>query len=150
MTNTGYNYPQYIDEDRQKIIEEYYNTIYPDEDVRNYTWNNDALTLYGERKIQTFNTHTGSGSNSKSTKIIMMKSAIGEYFVEINAETFTRPPRSANATSELYIVKGKRLVFFNEPENDADNKLQVRLFKKMADGYKGTIKARATAAWVVC
>ena len=109
-------------------------------------WNNDALTLYGERKIQTFNIHTGSGSNSKSTKIIMMKSAIGEYFVEINAETFTRPPRSANATSELYIAKGKRLVFFNEPENDADNKLQVGLFKKMADGYKGTLKARGLYA----
>ena len=146
MTNTGYNYPQYVDEDCKNIIEEYYNTIYPDEDVRNYMWNNDALTLYGERKIQTFNIHTGSGSNSKSTKIIMMKSAIGEYFVEINAETFTRPPRSANATSELYIAKGKRLVFFNEPENDADNKLQVGLFKKMADGYKGTLKARGLYA----
>ena len=146
MTNTGYNYPQYVDENCKEIIENYYNTIYPDEDVRNYMWNNDALTLYGERKIQTFNIHTGSGSNSKSTKIIMMKSAIGEYFVELNAETFTRPPRSANATSELHIAKGKRLVFFNEPENDADNKLQVGLFKKMADGYKSTLKARGLYA----
>ncbi len=65
-----------------------------------------------------------------------MKSAIGEYFAEINAETFTRPPRSANATS----------VFFNEPENDADNKLQVGLFKAMADGYKGTLKS----TWAIC
>jgi hypothetical protein len=146
MTNTGYSYPQYVDEECKTIIEKYYNTIYPDEDVKNYMWNNDALTLYGERKIQTFNIHTGSGSNSKSTKIIMMKSAIGEYFAEINAETFTRPPRSANATSELYVTKGKRLVFFNEPENDADNKLQVGLFKKMADGYKGTLKARGLYA----
>ncbi len=67
-------------------------------------WNNDTLTLYGERKIQTFNIHIGAGSNSKPTKIIMMKSAIGEYFAEMNAETFTTRPRSANATSELYIT----------------------------------------------
>ena len=124
------------------MIEEYYKTIYPDEDVRNYMWDNDALTLYGERKIQSFNIHTGSGSNSKSTKIIMMKSAIGDYFVELNSETFTKPPRSANATSELYEAKGKRLVFFNEPENDAENKLQVGLLKKIADGYTATLKAR--------
>ncbi len=88
MTNTGYNYTQYIDEDCKNLIEEFYNAIYSDEDVRNDTWNNDALALYGERKIQTFNIHTGSSSTSKSTKIIMVKSAIGEYF----AETFTRPP----------------------------------------------------------
>jgi len=30
-----------------------------------------------------------------------------------------------NATTELYNAKGSRLVFFNEPENDGDNKLQV-------------------------
>ncbi len=38
--------------------------------------------------------------------------------------------------------KGSRLVFFNEPDNDEDNKLQVLLLKRMADGYKGTLKAR--------
>lgn len=142
MTTTGYNYPEYIDNNIKEIIENYYNTIYPDKDVCEYMWNNDALTLYGERKTQTFNIHTGSGSNSKSTKIIMIKGILGDYFEEMNAETFTRPPKSANATSELYKAKGKRLLFFNEPENDADNKLQVSLIKKMADGYKGIIKAR--------
>ena len=38
------------------------------------------------------------------------------------------------------------MVFFNEPENDGDNKLQVSLMKKMADGYKGTMKARGLYA----
>ena len=112
-------------------------------------WNNDALTLYGERKTQSFNIHTGSGSNSKSTKIVMIKSVLGEYFEEMNAETFTKAPKSANATSEMYKAKGKRLVFFNEPENDADNKLQVALLKKLADGYKGTLKARGLYADMV-
>jgi len=146
MLNTGYDYPEYIDDELKIIIEDYYKTIYPDEEVREYMWNNDALSLNGERLFQTFNIHTGSGSNSKSTKFTMIKSVLGEYFCEINAETFTKQPKSANATSELYKTKGSRVVFFNEPENDADNKLQVSLLKKMADGYKGTLKARGLYA----
>lgn len=142
MTNTGYDFPEYIDEDLKETIENYYKTIYPDEDVLEYMWNNDALSLNGERLFQTFNIHTGSGSNSKSTKFTMIKSVLGEYFCEINSETFTKPPKSANATSELHKAKGSRIVFFNEPENDGDNKLQVSLMKKMADGCKGTLKTR--------
>lgn len=149
MTNTGYDFPEYIDEDLKNIIEEYYKTIYPDEEVREYIWNNDALTLNGERLFQTFNIHTGKGSNSKSTKFSMIKSILGNYFCEINAETFTKPPKNANATSELYKTKGSRLVFFNEPENDGDNKLQVALMKKMADGFKGTLKARGLYAEMI-
>ena len=146
MINTGYDYPEYVDDDLKKIVEDYYKTIYPDEEVREYMWNNDALSLNGERLFQTFNIHTGSGSNSKSTKFTMLKSVLGDYFCEINADTFTKQPKSANATSELHKTKGSRLVFFNEPENDGDNKLQVALMKKLADGYKGTLKARGLYA----
>jgi len=142
MINTGYDYPEYIDEDLKIVVEDYYKTIYPDEDVINYMWDNDALALNGERLFQTFNLHTGSGSNSKSTKFSMIKSVLGLYFCEMNSETFTKPPKSANATSELYNAKGSRIIFFNEPENDGDNKLQVALLKKMADGCKNVLKAR--------
>ena len=142
MNNTGYDYPEYIDEDLKKVIENYYNTIYPDKEVRDYMWYNDSLTINGERTTQSFLIHTGSGSNSKSTKFNMIKSILGDYFCEVNAETFTKPPKSANATSELYKAKGTRLIFFNEPDNDGDNKLQVPLLKKMADGYKASLKTR--------
>ena len=101
MINTGNEFPEYVDDDLKTIIEDYYKTIYPDEEVREYMWNNDALSLNGERLFQTFNIHTGSGSNSKSTKFAMLKSVLGNYFCEINADTYTKQPKSANATSEL-------------------------------------------------
>lgn len=142
MTTGGYDYPENINENNKIIIEKYYKTIYPNPDVYEYMWDNDALSIDGERTTQTFNIHTGNGSNSKSTKLNMIKSVLGEYFIEMNAETFTKPPRSSNATSELYRAKGTRIVFFNEPESDGDNKLQVGLMKKMADGYKSILKAR--------
>ena len=34
MNNTGYDYPEYTDGDLKTIIEDYYKTIYPDEEVR--------------------------------------------------------------------------------------------------------------------
>jgi hypothetical protein len=142
MINTNYDYPEYTDEDNKKIIEDYYKTIYPDEEVCEYMWDNDALTLNGERLFQTFNIHTGSGSNSKSTKMTMIKNVLGYYFCELNAETFTKPPKSANATSELHLAKGSRFVLFNEPESDGDNKVQVSLAKKTADGHKSVLRSR--------
>jgi hypothetical protein len=143
MTNTGYDYPEFIDEDNKKIIEDYYKTIYPDEDVLEYMWNDDALTLNGERCFQTFNIHTGTGCNSKSTKFAILKMVYGGYFVEISAETFTKPSKSANSTSELYKTKGTRLLATNEPDCDTDSKLQVPIMKKLADGFKGTCITRA-------
>lgn len=140
MNNTGYDYPEYIDEDCSIIIQDYYKTIYPDEDVRNYMWFNDSLTLNGERTTQNFIIHTGSGSNSKSTKFSMIKSILGDYFCEVNADTFTKPPKTANSTSELYKAKGSRLLFFNEP--DSDDKLQTSMIKKFGDGCMSKIKTR--------
>ena len=142
MKHTGYDFPEYVDEDLKEIIENYYNTIYPEEDLRMYMWDNDALTLNGERLFQTFNIHTGSGSNSKSTKFAMIRSVLGEYFCEVNADTVTKATKSANSTSELHKAKGSRMVFFNEPESEGDSKLQTSLLKKLADGYKSIIKTR--------
>ena len=72
----------------------------------------------------------------------MLKEILGVYYIELNAETFTKAAKGANATSELYRCKGKRLVITNEPENDTENKLQGGLIKKCADGYKNNLKER--------
>lgn len=142
MLNTGYDYPEYIDEDLKGTIEDYYTTIYPDAEVREYMWNNDAFILNGERPFASFNIHTGGGANSKSTKMNMIDKALGEYYCRINPETFTKPPKSSNSTSELIKTKGKRCIGVNEPNNDSDNKLQINILKEIADGYKGLITTR--------
>jgi hypothetical protein len=143
MNNTSYDYPEYIDEDYVEKINNYFQTIYPDNDVCQYMWDNYALLLNGEREFQTFNIHTGKGSNGKSSFFALIKMILGDYFCKINADTFTKQARSANSTSELYKAKGTRLLFFNEPNNDDENKLQVPLLKELADGYKSTLKTRA-------
>jgi P4 family phage/plasmid primase-like protien len=142
MTNTGYEYPEYIDDESHYILNEYFNTIYPDEDMRNYMIDSFANMINGNRTEQSFNIHTGSGSNSKSTLFTMINNIFGDYYLNINAETLTKPKKEANSTGELYKAKGKRCLCSNEPENDRDNKLQVGLLKKIAGGYKENLKER--------
>jgi len=77
MINTGYDYPEFIDEDLKLDIENYYNTIYPNEDVKNYMWDMDALLIDGEKLFQKFVIHTGRGCNSKSTKFTILRSSFG-------------------------------------------------------------------------
>ena len=101
-----------------------------------------AIMINGNRTEQSFNIHTGSGSNSKSTLFTIINKALGDYYLNINAETSTKPKRDGNSTGELHKAKGKRCLCANEPENDKDNKLQIALLKKMAGGCKETLKER--------
>lgn len=142
MNNTQYKFPNEMNTEAKLTLENYYKTIYPDPDVCDYMWDSDSLLLNGERIFQTFMIHSGSGCNSKSTKFVVIKKMLGDYFIQMNPETFTKAPKGANATSELYLAKGRRMVFFNEPESDADNKLQVGLMKTLADGFKANLKTR--------
>ncbi|KAJ1616004.1 hypothetical protein T492DRAFT_851150 [Pavlovales sp. CCMP2436] len=84
MNNTQYKYPKEINEEVEKLIDNYYKAIYSDPDV-------------------------------------FIKNVLGDYFIEMNAETFTKAPKGAYATKEFCLAKGRRMVFFNELENDSDN-----------------------------
>ena len=67
-----------------------------------------ANMLNGNRTEQSFNIHTGKGSNSKSTLFSMISQIFGDYYLNINAETFTKPKKEAKSTGELYKAKGKK------------------------------------------
>lgn len=142
MTNTGYKYPEYIQEEDSQFLQNYFETLFPNEDTRNYVLDSSCIALNANRQEQFFNIHTGNGSNSKTTFNNLFESAVGEYACEISPETFTKPKKSANDTGELYKAKGKRVIFTNEPESDQD-KLQTALLKRIADESGRKIIARA-------
>ncbi len=71
-----------------------------------------------------------------------MKSAIGVYFVEINAETFTRPLAPLMPPVNYILLKVSALYSLINKKMMLTKKLQVGLFKKMADGCIGTFKAQ--------
>ena len=111
MTNTGYDYPEYIEDENTEFINKYFDTLFPNTEMKDYILDSCCSTLNGEKREQYFNIHTGSGSNSKTTFSGLYESALGGYGCEVSPETFTKPKKSANDTGELYKAKSKRCVF---------------------------------------
>ena len=111
--------------------------------MKNYILDSYCSTLNGNKSEQYFNILTGSGSNSKTTLMNLYQSILGNYSVNVSAETFTKAKKSGNDTGELYKCKGKRAVFANEPESNSDNKLQTAILKRVADECNQTLIARA-------
>ena len=141
MTNTGYDYPEYIEDENTEFINKYFDTLFPNQSIKEYILDSCCSTLNGDKREQYFNIHTGSGSNSKTTFNGLYESVLGGYACEVSPETFTKPKKSANDTGELYKAKGKRCVFTNEPEADTD-KLQTAILKRIADEGGRKIIAR--------
>lgn len=141
MTNTGYDYPEFIDDENTDFINKYFDTLFPNQTIKEYILDSCCSTLNGDKREQYFNIHTGSGSNSKTTFNGLYESVLGGYACEVSPETFTKPKKSANDTGELYKAKGKRCIFTNEPEADTD-KLQTAILKRIADEGGRKIIAR--------
>ena len=143
MKTTGYKYPDEGDikqQDKDYIIA-YFKLLFPDEEMYKYIMDICCYTLNGVKKDQFFVVHTGSGSNGKSTFDGLFKKVLGDYAVNISHETFTKPKKGVNDTGELYLTKGARGVFTNEPP-DSD-KLQTSTLKECADACNRSIKSRA-------
>jgi len=146
MTNTEYEYPEYIDKEDTDFLENYFTTLFPDVELRDYVLDSCASTINGNKTEQYFNIHTGSGSNSKTTFNNLFDTVLGGYACRVSAETFTKPKKGSNDTGELYKAKGKRAVFTNEPESDNDNKLQTAILKRVADEKNQKLIARCLYA----
>ena len=142
MTNTGYDYPECVEEKNTVFINKYFNTLFSNTEMKDYVLDSCCSTLNGEKREQYFNIHTGCGSNSKTTFSGLYESVLGGYGCEVSPETFTKPKKTANDTGELYKAKGKRCIFTNEPEADAC-KLQTAILKRIADDGGRKIIARA-------
>ncbi len=139
MTNTEYDYPTNINDDDITFINNFMETIIPDEEMRNYVLDITCCMLNGKKREQYFIIFTGSGANGKTTYMKLISSILGKYFCSVCPETLTKPKKGINDTGELYKAKGTRCVSMNEP-NEGD-KLQTSNAKPLVEA-DGTIKAR--------
>jgi P4 family phage/plasmid primase-like protien len=139
MTTTEYDYPTNINDDDITFINNFMETIIPDEEMRNYVLDITCSMLNGKKREQYFIIFTGSGANGKTTYMKLISSILGKYFCSVCPETLTKPKKGINDTGELYKAKGTRCVSMNEP-NEGD-KLQTSNAKPLVEA-DGTIKAR--------
>ena len=141
QSNTGYPFPQNINQDDIDFIQNYLNDLFPDIEKKQYVLDSFSTSMNGANNEQSLNIHKGRGSNSKSTIMDLFSCCFGNYSVNISPETFTQA-KKANSNGELYKLKGKRLVISNEPDDDNGNRLQTSILKTIADEGNSPIIAK--------
>lgn len=138
--STNYSYIPY-DKDNAVIkdIYKFLKEIIPNDAVRVYTLKVLGRMLLGIPD-EKFYMWTGlEGSNGKSTLINLLERTLGDYAIACDTSLLTnKRAGSSSATPDLFEMRGKRGVFFQEPENS--DRLRTGVMKQLTGG--DTIKAR--------
>jgi len=138
---TGYTIKDFERNDiiKDKIINIIKDMFYDDEEYQ-YVFNQLSLSLFGKNINQDFIICTGSGSNGKSILFNdLLKSALGNYFLELGVSSITIDKKNANEHSAFGDLEGRRVVIFNEPP---DKRNLIGSIIKNISG-DSTFKARA-------
>jgi P4 family phage/plasmid primase-like protien len=131
--STGYNYQEY-DENNPKLIEilKFFREVYVDDDVREYILFTLSRSLHG-KPDEKFYILTGEGQNGKSTLCKLLKNVFGDYYASLDTSSLTTKKLSGSSASpDIIKIKGKRLVSFQEPNED--DKINMNLIKQISGG----------------
>ena len=134
--STKHDYRPYSDHmPYKKEIDNFFNQVIPDEDVRDFLLTAFSTCITGETKEEKLYILTGSGSNSKSVSVELMGLALGDYFMSCPITIITKKRGSSNETSpEKVRMKGRRLGAFQE--TDDGERLNVGVMKEFTGGDK--------------
>lgn len=131
--STGYDYTEFNPNDaefkkKEKIIDDFFESIQPDEDKRKFLLLYLSSILKGGNTDQLALIFTGKGANGKGTLTYLMKKALGDYYSTADATLITKQRGNAgNASPHLADKKGKRWLELEEPE--ADDKIETGMLK---------------------
>lgn len=138
--STKINYIPY-DENNIKIKEVYkfLRSIQPNMEMYNYMIRWLSTMIDGYQYEQKFDMLTGPGANGKGRLMSLLIDAMGDYALAPNVSLITKPTSgSSNASPDRAATKGKRVLVFQEPEDD--DKIFVGNMKSLVGGDK--IQAR--------
>ena len=115
ITHTcGYDYKKTDINTEQ--IEEFFNNIFPDNEVKNCYTSILRTGLTAERP-QKFTCANGGGRNGKGVTSKIMSKLLGDYFFNPPASIITMPWNGSKASPEIANIKNKRLCIIQEPED---------------------------------
>jgi P4 family phage/plasmid primase-like protien len=118
-----------------------------------------ATSVVGDRRLDCFQVWSGTGANGKGLIKLLACMAFGDYAYEPDQTLFSSRSVSGSClSSELALMKGKRLIITSEAEASKDNKLRVGLLKKCTghdkiqarDLYASAATFKPTANIVMC
>ena len=114
-------------------LEEFFDKLFPDLDVRDYVLNYYAESLSGKHRREEFGIHTGGGRNGKSVFSNLLSITFGEYYYEPDSSIYSNYNADPNSPSPVIAnIKGKRLVMTQETKNNKP--LETVVIKKMSGG----------------
>ena len=137
----GYDYPDNytVDHPDVKWVEQFLSLVQTDKDMNEYLKILLASYIDGSTANENFVIWTGKGANGKSKTMEFFTKAFGDYCstLPVTLLTGNRPP-AGGATPELAQMRGKRFVYFEEPEK-TDN-IKVGYMKELSGGSEITAR----------
>ncbi len=128
---TQYEYDEEsIDDSIMEEVTDIIKSMFATDEMYGYILDVITILIYGKNKFQEFYIMTGVGSNGKSVLMNAISKLLGGYAKKIGVDTFTKPTKSANQTSELYNCKGVRFIYTEEP--DVEDKLITSRVKELS------------------
>lgn len=99
-------------------IMDFFEKIFPRQDLRKYVLRLLASCLEGKNREQQYYTFSGVGGNGKSKLLELMRLTFGDYQSSMQSTVLTRPrPSSGAANPEIMAVKNKRFIYMAEPDD---------------------------------
>lgn len=135
---TNYDYKELTTRDEFAIneFENFMLKVYPDPELREFVWQNDASNLVGGNFNKLFVIHSGPrGNNAKSRKQTALEYAFGDYCIHLPTSLVVGKRSASNAaTPELCHAIGARIAFVQE--NDAKDTFSVGIIKEVTGNDK--------------
>lgn len=122
---TGVSYRSeynYSHPDIKKILL-YFRQVFPNEQVNHHMKKDVASMLYGRNPEKVFRMWIGDTNGSKSIFQSILKTMFGDYYCDLPAEFFSASQKNSSGPNpELAQLKGARVAFSAEPDDDTDFK----------------------------
>lgn len=121
--------------DIKKIIL-YFRQVFPNEEVNHHMKKDVASMLYGHNPEKLFRMWIGDTNGSKTIfqRILKYMFGAGEYYADLPPEFFSASQKGSSGPSpELAQLKGSRVAFSDEPDDDMDFK-GARIKKMTGNG----------------
>ena len=120
-------------------LEEFFDSLFPDLEVRDFILNYFAEALSGVHRREEFAIHTGTGSNGKSIFGNLLNITFGDYYYEPDGNIYSSYNADPNSPAPVIAnIKGKRITMTQEIKNNKP--LETSVIKKMCGG--DTLTAR--------
>lgn len=119
--------------DIKNEIDNFIDSLFPNDNLRDYMWEHLASCLIGTNLNQTFNIYTGSGCNGKSVMVELMARVLGEYKGIIPISLITKERGSiGGASPEVVQLMGCRYAVMQEPKKG--DKINEGIMKEITGG----------------